>query len=351
MANLKPILVIGGTGAQGVPVVKALSSSNRYTVRVLTRSANSTRAKELSALPNVALMEGSQDQQKDLHRAFSGVYGAWVNMDGFTLGEKSELFYGIRAYEIARHHGVKHFVWANTDYAVKKAGWDEKYHWGHNDAKGRIGDLILSHGQETMKTSLLTTGPYMDMLFDGMFVPKEQADGSFVWANPARNGKIPLIALDDVGVYSLWLFDNPSESAGLDLEVATEQVSFAQIVDTFTQVTGKKAAHVYVPLEDYLPAAEPYPNAWANWAAGSDVVRDESSMTWRQNFAAWWQYWSEGLGATRDMKLLDRIHPTRIRSLREWMEKVGYDGKPRGVLKNLGDLRRDKPEESESKNL
>jgi hypothetical protein len=37
-----------------------------------------------------------------------------------------------------------------------------------------------------MKTSLLTTGPYMDMLFDGMYVPKEQVDGSFVWANPAR---------------------------------------------------------------------------------------------------------------------------------------------------------------------
>jgi hypothetical protein len=147
-----------------------------------------------------------------------------------------------------------------------------------------------------------------------------------------------------VGIYSLWIFDNPSESAGLNLEVATEQVSFAQIVDTFTQVTGKKAAHVYVPLEEYLPVAEPYPNAWANWAAGPDVVRDESSMTWKQNFAAWWQYWSEGIGATRDMELLDRIHPTRIRSLKEWMEKVGYDGKPKNVLKNLEDLRRDKTE-------
>jgi hypothetical protein len=36
-----------------------------------------------------------------------------------------------------------------------------------------------------MKTSLLTTGPYMDMLFDGMFVPEAQDDGSFVWENPA----------------------------------------------------------------------------------------------------------------------------------------------------------------------
>jgi hypothetical protein len=160
------------------------------------------------------------------------------------------------------------------------------------------------------------------------------------------DGKIPLIALADVGIYSLWIFDNPSESAGLDLEVATEQVSFTLIVDTFTEVTGKKAAHIYVPLEDYIPTTEPYPNAWANWAAGPDVVRDESSMTWRQNFAVWWQYWSGGFGATRDMELLDRIHPTRICSLKEWMEKVGYDGKPMSVLKSLEDVTRDKKEKS-----
>lgn len=71
------------------------------------------------------------------------MYGAYVNTDGFTLGEKAELFYGIRAYEIARHEQVSHYVWANTDYAVKKAGWDERYHWGHNDAKGRVGGKYL----------------------------------------------------------------------------------------------------------------------------------------------------------------------------------------------------------------
>lgn len=203
MSNLKEILVIGGTGAQGIPVVKckcdiseikrtllirnnlALSESKRYRVRVLTRNSKSRRSLELAALPNVTLVEGSQDNLEDLQRAFEGVYGAWVNLDGFTLGEKNEGFYGVRAYEMARHHGLKHYVWANTDYALRKAGWDEKYHWGHNDAKGRIGDLILSHGQEGMKTTLFTTGPYMNMLFDGMYVPKEQDDGSFVWATPA----------------------------------------------------------------------------------------------------------------------------------------------------------------------
>ncbi|KAM0456675.1 hypothetical protein ACHAO4_003706 [Trichoderma viride] len=339
MSNFKEILVIGGTGAQGIPVVKSLSESKRYRVRVLTRNSKSRRSLELATLPNVTLVEGSQDNLEDLQRAFEGVYGAWVNLDGFTLGEKNEGFYGVRAYEMARHHGLKHYVWANTDYALRKAGWDEKYHWGHNDAKGRIGDLILSHGQEGMKTTLFTTGPYMNMLFDGMYVPKEQDDGSFVWANPASNGKIPLIALEDVGVYNLWIFDNPQKSAGLDLEVATDQVSMADIAETFTKVTGKKGVHKKLPLDEYLDLAEPYPNAYANWAAGPDVVRDKDMMTWRQNFTAWWRYWSEGKGATRDMALLDKIHPRRIKTLEEWMRSVNYDGKQRAVMKGLEDLR------------
>ncbi|KAH7143406.1 hypothetical protein EDB81DRAFT_934596 [Dactylonectria macrodidyma] len=339
MSELKKILVIGGTGAQGIPVVKAFAASNRYLVRVLTRNASSDRSRSLAALANVTLIQGRQDNQEDLHKAFKGVYGAWVNTDGFTLGQKSELFYGIRAYEIARHENVQHYVWASTDYALKKSGWDEKYHWGHNDSKGRITDFILAQGQEGMKSSILTTGPYMDMLMDGMFPPREQPDGSFLWANPARDGKIPLIALEDVGHYSLWLFDNPEESAGLNLEVTTDEVSFSDIARTFTEVTGKKGIHKYVPFDDYASSAEPFPGAFVNFTADPSIVRDESDMTWRRNFSAWWRFWGEGIVGPRDTQLLDRIHPGRIRSLKEWFIKTGYDGKPRPVLKNLEDFR------------
>lgn len=153
------------------------------------------------------------------------------------------------------------------------------------------------------------------------------------------DGKIPLIALEDVGVYNLWIFDNPQESAGLDLEVATDQVSMTDIANTFTKVTGKKGVHKKLPLDEYMEFAEPYPNAPANWAAGSDAIRDKDVMTWRENFTAWWRYWGEGKGVTRDMALLDKIHPQRIKSLEEWMRTVNYDGKRRGVLKGLDDLR------------
>lgn len=172
----------------------ALANSGRYSVRVLTRNAQSSRAQDLLKLPNVGLIQGKQDSQSDLHAAFKGVYGAWVNTDGFTLGEKAELFYGIRAYEIARAEGVQHYVYANIEYALKNAGWDEAYHAGHHDAKGRVGEFILAQGQDgDMKASLLSTGPYLNMFFDGMYVPEEKEDGSFVWANPASTSSDPVL--------------------------------------------------------------------------------------------------------------------------------------------------------------
>lgn len=121
--------------------------------------------------------------------------------------------------------------------------------------------------------------------------------------------------------------------------MATDQVNFTEIAAKFTEVTGKQGIHRRISLETYLEKAEPYPGAYSNWAIKPDVPRDESFMTWRENFSAWWRYWSEGKGATRNMALLDRIHGSRIPNLEAWMRLKNYDGRPRSVLKNLQELR------------
>lgn len=94
-----------------------------------------------------------------------------------------------------------------------------------------------------------------------------------------------------------------------------------------------------MPLEEYLPVAEPYPGGYSNWAASPDAPRDESFQTWRQNFSAWWRYWGEGHALKRDFEFLGRIHPQRIKTLAEWIRKVGYIGERKAVLKGLEDLR------------
>jgi hypothetical protein len=49
-----------------------------------------------------------------------GVYGAWVNTDGFTVGEQKEIYAGIRIFETAKSLGtVRHYVWSSLDYMFK----------------------------------------------------------------------------------------------------------------------------------------------------------------------------------------------------------------------------------------
>lgn len=146
-----------------------------------------------------------------------------------------------------------------------------------------------------------------------------------------------MIALKDIGVYIIWIFKNQSESAGLDLQVVTDTVSFCEVARTFTEVTGKTAIHKTLSWDEYAEVAEPYPGASVNWTLGPDAVRDESIMSWRDNFSAWWRYWGGGITPARDTAILDRIHPERIRTIAEWMENVKYDGKPRNVLKMVDD--------------
>jgi len=123
----------------------------------------------------------------------------------------------------------------------------------------------------------------------------------------------------------------------MDLSVLTDNVSFGEIAKIFTEVTGKSAAHVTLPFEEYAPLAEPYPGASVNWALGPDATRDESIMSWRENFGAWWRYWGEGITKPRNTAILDRIHPKRIKSLAVWMKHVAYDGKEKNVLKMMED--------------
>ena len=62
MATSK-IFVIGGTGAQGMPVVRALVADKNYSVRVLSRDPNSRRAKELLESAQQSLAEvGNADE-------------------------------------------------------------------------------------------------------------------------------------------------------------------------------------------------------------------------------------------------------------------------------------------------
>jgi uncharacterized protein YbjT (DUF2867 family) len=74
------IFVVGGTGAQGIPVIRGLVEDKKYSCRVLTRDKTSARAQQLLALGNVELVTGTFASENDLREGFKGCDGAFINV-------------------------------------------------------------------------------------------------------------------------------------------------------------------------------------------------------------------------------------------------------------------------------
>ncbi|KAK4071928.1 hypothetical protein Trisim1_008444 [Trichoderma cf. simile WF8] len=334
------VFVVGGTGAQGIPVIRGLVKDGAYSVRFLTRDATSARSKLLLSLGNVEAQEGSFASEADLRKGFRGAQYAFVNIDGFNSGEKTEMFWAIRSYELALEEGIKFFVYGNLDYVYKKSGFDPKFRTGHYDGKGRIAEWILQQNKDPeiakrMGAAIFTTGPYIQMAL-GMRTPMSPVveDGVVTWKVPLGEGAVAHVDLDDCEYYVRWLFDHQYRSNGLDLEVAIELVDYHEMAKAFTKVTGKPAKYVDVDLDTYWTSG---PFGSGQTAAGYNAdLSDPSTMNIRDNFTGFWNMWkytrtgNRGV-IKRDFALLDEIHPNRIKSVEEWFVREEKKSKEQGL--------------------
>lgn len=136
--SLQTILILGGAGAQNIAVTQVLAAANRWNIRVLTRSIATPHAKELAELPNTKVIEGDCYDEDTLISAFEGADLCFVNTNGFAIGEKNEIYWGIRMYEIARWAGVKHFIYSGLPYVTKNGDFDPKRRVPFVDGKGKV---------------------------------------------------------------------------------------------------------------------------------------------------------------------------------------------------------------------
>jgi hypothetical protein len=331
------IFVIGGTGAQGIPVIRGLVQDRKYHCRVLTRDTNSSRAQALVALGNVELIEGTFASETDLRNGFRRCTGAYVNIDGFNCGEKTEMFWAIRSYEIALEEGIQFFVYGNLDYAYKNGGYDPKFRCGHFDGKGRIGEWILSQNSQNgkrMGAAVFTTGPYIEMTI-GKITPMSPVveQGTVMWKVPLGDGAVPHVALDDCAHYARWIFDHRDRANGMNLEVAIDHISYHNLAAAFEKVTGHPARYIDTDLDTYWESGPMSYGATMSAGYNSDA-KDPATMTIKQNFTGFWNVWKHSGGnegvVRRDYALLDEIHPNRIRTAEEWYIKENEKGEGAG---------------------
>jgi hypothetical protein len=164
--------------------------------------------------------------------------------------------------------------------------------------------------------------------------PDLKDPGTMIFSLPLGDTAMPLIALEDLGKYARWVFDNVGRSNGMTLKIVTEHIRWADLANDFTSVTGRPAVYKDVTLDEYFKSGVfPNPEAKVGHSVGQD---DDTLLTYRQNFTGFWSMWKSGL-VERDYHLLDEILPDRIRTVKEWMIKTGYTGEPSSVLKDYRD--------------
>lgn len=313
----------------------ALASDGTYSVRVISRSASSKESKELASIPGVTVFEGNTYDELTLRKAFDGVQYVFANTNGFAIGEKAEIYWGIRLYELAREFGVKHFIYASLEYASKLGNFQPKYRTGHLDGKGKVADYISAQPTTPMAWSVLTSCLYIEGLSEMLAPHPNPSDPStLVFFAPLGDGACPLIYLKDYGSYARWMLDSPSKSNGTQLHVATEDIKWKDLATVFTEVTGKKSVYKDITLDEYFNLGilgDPEVKV-----AHSATYNDPTLFTIRENFSGFFNTWKDNL-TKRDYKLLDEILPGRVKSVKEWMEKTGYTGEPSSVLKDYRD--------------
>jgi len=100
------IFVAGATGNTGAPCVRALSASGQVDVVAMTRSASSAPARELSALPNVTVVEAAYTSPVSLERALVGCDRAYIACHNLSSHFHDETAF----YSAAKQAGVSFVV-------------------------------------------------------------------------------------------------------------------------------------------------------------------------------------------------------------------------------------------------
>ncbi|KAL7941302.1 hypothetical protein V8C42DRAFT_360927 [Trichoderma barbatum] len=320
----KVILILGGAGAQNSAVARELAKNESFSVKILSRSAKSEENVSLVAIPRISVIEGDCYDEDTLISAFEGVHAVFVNTNGFAIGEKAEIFWGIRMYEIAYWFGVKHFIYSSLPFVSKKSGFNPKYRVPFVDGKAKVVDFLKAQPTDKMNWSVIESGPYPESHM-ATWSPSKGDDGVYVFRMPIEaDGAMAMVGLVDFAWYTRYMFENPKEFEAELLSVGIDHVSGNTIAAAFTAVTGEPARFEPLPLSE---VAKSWPDTKIG-LAGSPGYEDPTLKTMAGMFIPWFTIWQESGGNkglwTKDYARLDKIYPGRMKTIEEWMRSVGY---------------------------
>jgi uncharacterized protein YbjT (DUF2867 family) len=238
MADSKTVLVSGATGQQGGNVARELLARG-YRVRAMTRKPQSAPALDLAKL-GAELVQGDLDDEASVAKALAGAWGAFAVQNTWEAGVEKEEVQGKTFAKAARKAGVQHFVYSSVGSAHRKTGIP------HFDNKWRVEETVRSLGFPSHV--VIRAVFFMENFLSPWFKPGID-DGKLMMGVQPQT-VLQMIAVEDIGKYARWAFDNHQKLNGRAIDIAGDARTLPDTARIIGQAAGKPVEFVQLPIEE-----------------------------------------------------------------------------------------------------
>jgi hypothetical protein len=238
--NSKPLItVVGALSKQGRSAAHTLLKSGRYRVRALTRRVGAPEAQRLARLgAELVAVPLELGRQQDLVNAFRGSQGAFLMTPPIAPPATHETELGKQQADAAVEAGVQHIVFTGLENVDKITGG--KKFAPHFTDKAKV--------EEYIRTLPVTSSfVYLAFFYTNLieyYTPRMDGDTLVFPIYLPKDFRAPFVdPLTATGPAVLEIFANRDKYAGQSMPVVGDILSPNEMVETFTRVTGKKAAY------------------------------------------------------------------------------------------------------------
>lgn len=250
------ILVTGATGAQGGSVARALLNTKRYTVRCLTRNANSEKALALRKA-GAELVEGDLGDKDSLLAAMVGCYGVF-GLTNFWEHFDKEFSHGRNLIDAVRESSVSHFVYSGLpSYLELSSG---QLAVPHCDIKATLENYTRSLN---LPASFVHIAFYYEN-FLSFFPPQKRADGYYYFGFPQGDTRLAMASVEDIGPIVAQVFACPEIYLHRTVGVVGEDRTCKEYAAIMSQVLGVTVRYNHIQRDVYsalgFPGAEELAN-------------------------------------------------------------------------------------------
>ncbi|KAF2121230.1 hypothetical protein BDV96DRAFT_206571 [Lophiotrema nucula] len=302
----KIIAVTGGTGAQGGGVANIMLKTPGWKVRVITRNADGEKAKALVA-QGAEVVQADFNDEDSLVKAFEGVHAIFAVTNFWEAlftgntqqqaGEIEEEQSMKLARAATKTSTLEHYIWSTLPGAKNMT--DGKIEVPHLDYKANVDARIKSElPQLANKTTYLFFGYYPSNMAFFPFLKPIEVPGTGKWIQilpTPSTATIPITGDMTItpGTWVRQILANGSKTFGKYAIVASEILTFGELLEIWSQVSGREGAYLETTLDDFA-------KVWgvAGAEMGAQLKFGEVITDWGTNYPGLIS--KEDLGITED---------------------------------------------------